>query len=543
MSRRLVLETLEDRLAPGEVLTAFVGYPLNALAGAALVAASATDDAALAADSVRRTDGDQPDALPVGNLDPASVTGSPLLTTAGGDYSGDNATAPTFVPANDRSDVPIGGSFSPFTSAAYLSAESSSSVLPTPAPTSMPGSDLRSFAPAAAVDNSLASMVVTQLAAGGTAGGLDAGSNDAGAAIPLLHLRSARPFRGPGGGGGTPAGYTPAQIRHAYGFDQLPQDGAGQTIAIVDAYDDPNIVSDLNTFSTQFGLPTTTSGAFTFTKAFAQGSQPTANGGWAQEISLDVEWAHAIAPRANILLVEAASNSFANLFGAVDYAVNQGAHIVSMSWGATDFSSETSFDSHFNKPGVMFVASAGDSGGVVNYPAASPDVLSVGGTTLPLDSSGNRTGAESAWSSGGGGSSAYEAEPGYQVNFGITITNGHRGTPDVAYDANPNTGFAVYDSFSYQGRKGWLVFGGTSAGAPQWAALAALVDQARPTWLTSTDVANSKIYDAAVGSRYASNYTDITTGSNGFPATTGYDLATGLGSPLANALVPYLIAN
>src|SRR5439155_25939585 len=181
-------------------------------------------------------------------------------------------------------------------------------------------------------------------------------------------------------------GYSPAQIRHAYGIDKLTQDGAGQTIAIVDAYDAPNIQSDLNTFSTQFGLPTS---GFTFTKAYAQGSQPPADGGWAQEISLDVEWAHAIAPQANILLVEAANSSLTNLLGAVDYAVAHGAAAVSMSWGAADFSAESTFDSHFNVTGVTFLASSGDTGGQVLYPSASPAVVSVGGTTLPLDGSGN----------------------------------------------------------------------------------------------------------------------------------------------------------
>jgi subtilase family serine protease len=211
-----------------------------------------------------------------------------------------------------------------------------------------------------------------------------------------------------------------------------------------------------------------------------------------------------------------------------------------MSWGAGDYSGETSLDSHFNKPGVMFLAAAGDAGGAVDYPAASPYVVSVGGTSLPLDSSGNRTGAESAWSGGGGGASLFEAEPTYQVNYGINFTNGNRGTPDVAYNADPNTGVAVYDSYSYLGQRGWLVIGGTSAGAPQWAGLVALVDQGRATPLTSSDLTNSSIYNAAVGSAYAANYNDITTGSNGYPATTGYDLATGLGSPIANALVPYL---
>jgi subtilase family serine protease len=358
-------------------------------------------------------------------------------------------------------------------------------------------------------------------------------------AAPLFQVRPTR--HGRGGGGGTPAGYSPAQISHAYGFDKLTSDGRGVTIAIVDAYDDPNIQSDLNTFSTNFGLPTTSSNQFTFTKAYAQGSQPVASGSWAQEISLDVEWAHAIAPRANILLVEAADSSFINLLGAVDYAVRQRAPIVSMSWGTSDFSGASAYDSHFNVPGVTFLAASGDTGGQVLYPSASPYVVSVGGTTLPLDSSGNLTGAESAWASGGGGPSASEVEPAYQIAYGITITGGQRGTPDVAYDANPYTGFAVYDSYAYQRQQGWLVFGGTSAGAPQWAGLLARVDQARGTPLSSSSLTGSPVYSAATGSVYASNYRDITSGNNTvYSAGTGYDLATGLGSPLASNLVPYL---
>jgi hypothetical protein len=367
-----------------------------------------------------------------------------------------------------------------------------------------------------------------------SAGEVASPGGDAGGAAPMLH---AQPMKGPHGGGGTPSGYSPAQMRHAYGFDTLTNDGSGQTIAIIDAYDDPNIVADLNKFSTQFGLPLTTSGTFTFTKAFAQGSA-TGNASWGQEISLDVEWAHAIAPKANILLVETANNSFANLLGGVDYAVSHGAQVVSMSWGAGDFSGESGYDSHFNVSGVTFLASSGDSGGQVIWPSASPYVVSVGGTHLPLDSSGNLTGAETVWSSGGGGASHYEAEPGYQIGYGITL-NG-RGTPDVSYNADPYTGVAVYDSYAFQGQSGWLVFGGTSAGAPQWAGLIALVNQGRSAPLSSNSLTASPEYTAATGSVYSTNYRDITAGSNGYTAATGYDLATGVGSPLANNLVPYL---
>ena len=220
--------------------------------------------------------------------------------------------------------------------------------------------------------------------------------------------------KGGGGGGGTgspPAiALTPAQVRHIYSFDQISNLGSGQTIAIVDAYDDPNILSDADVFDKQFHttLNGTTSyytayGASTtwLTKAFPSGTTPPGNTGWGQEISLDVEWAHAIAPLAHILLVEANSNSYSDLLAADDYAVSHGATVISNSWGGGEFSGETSYDSHFTASGVTFVFSAGDSGNQ-SYPASSPYVLAVGGTTLSHDSSYNWTG-ESGWSSGGGG--------------------------------------------------------------------------------------------------------------------------------------------
>src|SRR5262249_53291884 len=167
-----------------------------------------------------------------------------------------------------------------------------------------------------------------------------------------------------------PVGYTPAQIRHAYGFDQIPLNGAGQTIAIVDAYDDPNIAGDLHAFDQQFGLADPV-----LTKVNQSGgnSYPSSDNNWAVEISLDVEWAHAIAPGAHILLVEANSNSFSDLITAVDYArIQPDVSVVSMSWGSGEFPSETSYDTHFNTPsghgGVTFVASSGDSG-TMSYPA------------------------------------------------------------------------------------------------------------------------------------------------------------------------------
>ena len=334
------------------------------------------------------------------------------------------------------------------------------------------------------------------------------------------------------------APYTPTQIRHAYGIDQFAFYGTGQTIAIIDAYDDPTIINDLAVFDQQFGLPAPAS----FVKATPQGA-PVYNSGWATEIALDVEWAHAIAPDAKILLVEAKSASFSDLLSAVDYAVAQGARQVSMSWGGSEFRGQTNYDSHFNHPGVTFLASSGDSGAGVEYPAASPYVTAVGGTTLQLDSNGNRL-SEVAWSGSGGGTSTIEARPGFQAGF---LSGKRRGVPDVAYNADPNTGFYVYDSSS--GGAWWQV-GGTSAGAPQWAGLVALVNQGRSSagkGSLGSGLAygtNTALYKLAGSTSYTNPYGDffdITAGSNGHKATVGYDLVTGLGSPVANKLVPDLI--
>ena len=354
--------------------------------------------------------------------------------------------------------------------------------------------------------------------------------------------------------------FTPAQIRHAYGFDQITfsgasgqtiqGDGSGQTIAIVDAYNDPNIASDLQTFNAQYGLPNTdANGNPVLTIATPQGS-PRNNGGWAQEISIDVEWAHAIAPKAHILLVEAKSNSLSNLFSAVDYARNQsGVVAVSMSWGGGEFSSESSYDYHFTTPaghiggsglagGITFVASSGDSGAPPEYPAISPNVLAVGGTSLTLNAD-NTWNNETGWSSSGGGISAYESKPTYQSS--VTQSSTKRTGPDVAYDADPNTGIYVYDSYSYQGLSGWIVFGGTSIGAPQWASLVAIADQGRAISgvgsLNGFSQTLPAIYNAA-----STNFHDVTSGNNGYPAGTGYDLVTGRGTPLANTLVPVLVS-
>ena len=346
-------------------------------------------------------------------------------------------------------------------------------------------------------------------------------------------------------------GYTPSQIDQAYGFNQIDiggtvGNGAGQTIAIVDAYDDPNSQSDLHTFDVEFGLPDPT-----LTQVLQTDGSPTMPvlPGWAMETSLDVEWAHAVAPDANILLVESENGELGNLLSAVSYASQQpGVVAVSMSWGSSEFIGEQELDSYFTTPnghpGVTYVAASGDSGPASGpeWPASSTNVLSVGGTTLDTTSSGDYLG-ETPWSGTSGGLSAYEAEPAYQAAANST---GQRETPDVAYDANPNTGFAVYDSIPFQGNSGWQEVAGTSAGAPQWAALMAIASQERADngespldGATGTLPILYGLYSAPNDSTYTSSFhTDSPDDERG-----GHDLSstTGLGAPIAPQIVAALV--
>ncbi|MGA9388547.1 MAG: MG2 domain-containing protein [Candidatus Bathyarchaeia archaeon] len=318
----------------------------------------------------------------------------------------------------------------------------------------------------------------------------------------------------------SPTGLSPTQIRAAY---NLPSTGGTGTIAIVDAYDDPTVLNDLTVFSSQFGLPSPN-----FEKHMMASTIST-DGGWALEISLDVQWAYAIAPNAKILLVEAKSNSLTDLLAAVDYARGRSDVVaVSMSWGGSEFSTESSYDSYFTSSyGATFFASSGDSGAGVSWPAVSAKVVGVGGTKLTFTGSGSVS-SETAWSGSGGGISAYIAEPSYQVTYGVPGANGKRAVPDVSYDADPSSGVSVYDSTPYSGSTGWWQVGGTSAGAPQWAAIQSL----------GLSASNNNFYQDAKSASYSSYFRDITSGSNGYPAATGYDLVTGLGSPLTTNYVP-----
>ena len=293
-----------------------------------------------------------------------------------------------------------------------------------------------------------------------------------------------------------PTGLSPQQIANAYGVNQVTfsggkvtGNGAGQTIAIVTAYNDPKISADLAAFDSHYGLSAPPS--LTVTNLGAT----TTDAGWALETSLDVEWAHALAPAAKILVVEAASSSLSSLFTAVSYASRQaGVSVVSMSWGTNEFWGQWSYDSLFTTPaghaGVTYVAASGDSGAWngPSYPSVSPNVLAVGGTTLAL--SGSSYSSESGWSGSTGGFSGldsnwqfYEVQPSYQnaALAAVGLSYGVRTTPDVSFNADPSSGVAVYDSVGYGGQTGWFQLGGTSAAAPAWAGLIAIADQGLAT--------------------------------------------------------------
>lgn len=522
----LTVERLEDRLVPGESLSGLLFTPMGLSPLSGLI----SDQASAIYEPSSIAIVDTSEASSLDRFDATLAYESPALLS---DYDAGILAAfvPSAIAASLWNSLSV-GSLVGISDGGSLAGPSAPTVVHFAAGES--STALFSAVSAASTQSQHQALVdFSNPASGGGSQSLSAemvGEMSAGGefAEPNVFARLApRPFGGP-----QPflafSGYTPAQIKHAYGVDQLSANGAGVTIAIVDAFQAPKITSDLNTFDAMNGLP-----AANLVIVQPQG-KPRNNTGWAQEITLDVEWAHAMAPAAKIVLEEAKTNSFSNLFGAVnDAVVNQHAQIVSMSWGGGEFSTETSIDqTYFNKPGVTFIVSSGDTGGVVGYPSTSPYVLSAGGTSLPFDSSGNPViSQETTWSGAGGGPSAIEARPGYQTGF---YSGSQRGTPDISSDSDPNTGVQViYNGLLY-------IFGGTSVAAPTLAGEIALADQGRATPLSSTNLTSRTEYNAAAGTLYSQNYHDITTGSNGFAATTGYDLATGLGSPVANNLIPWL---
>ncbi|MFC0548960.1 S53 family peptidase [Kutzneria chonburiensis] len=312
------------------------------------------------------------------------------------------------------------------------------------------------------------------------------------------------------------SGLSPANLASAY---KLGAGGSGKTVAIVDAYDDPNAEKDLATYRSNFGLPacTTANGCFKKVNQTGGTSYPTGDTGWSEEISLDIDMVSAVCPSCHILLVEATSPSYANLGTAVNTAVRLGATAVSNSYGGGESSAETSYDTYYNHPGVAITVSSGDSGYGVEYPAASRYVTAVGGTHL-TSGGGTRGWTETAWSGAGSGCSAYEPKPSWQHDTSCT----RRTVADVSAVADPATGVAVYDTY---GESGWLVFGGTSVASPIIASVYALSGNV-------SGVPASLAY-ANTGSLF-----DVTSGSNGScggtylcTAKAGYDGPTGLGTP------------
>ena len=335
----------------------------------------------------------------------------------------------------------------------------------------------------------------------------------------------------------TVSGYSPADLQSAYNLPSATA-GGGQVVAIVDAYNDPYALSDVNTYRAQFGTPTLptctnpapalSSNQPCFSKVNQSGGTryPKSNGGWAQEISLDLDMVSAVCPNCSILLVEAASPTFTNLGAAVNQAAKLDATEISNSYGGGESSSDASYDAtYFNHPGVAITVSSGDSGYGVQYPAASQYVTAVGGTKLTRSSS-TRGWGETAWSGAGSGCSRYDAQPSWQ-SFIANITGvcANRAVADVSAVADPNTGVAVYDSYTYQGVGGWLVFGGTSVSSPLIAGVYALAGNAGTISYGSYPYSHTPALN------------DVTGGSNGScgnvlcNATSGWDGPTGLGTP------------
>jgi len=331
----------------------------------------------------------------------------------------------------------------------------------------------------------------------------------------------------------TPSGFGPPDLISAYNLAGAPS-GAGQTVAIVDANDDPNAESDLAVYRSHYGLPacTTANGCFKKISQTGTTTYPTADSGWAGEISLDLDMVSAICPACNILLVEASSADDADLGAAVNEAAKLGATAISNSYGGAEDSTVTTQDTtYFNHPGILITASSGDNGYGASYPATSKYVLAVGGTSLVKSSTGARGWSETAWSSGGAGCSAYIAKPSYQKDPTCTM----RMEADVAAVADPNTGVATYDTYggASAGATGWVQVGGTSASSPIIASM-----------FTRLGIAGQAAQTAGWPYAHTSAFYDVTSGStsggpSGYEGTAqpGYDGPTGIGTPNAAAIL------
>ncbi len=381
--------------------------------------------------------------------------------------------------------------------------------------------------------------------------------------------------------------YTPAQIRAAYGLPALPvvssasaiktltaaqaaQLGAGQTIYIVNAMHNPNVAAELSAFNQKFGLPScavktvavgtalplaaaavadgcTLNTVYSTPSGAISANAPAYNAGWATEIALDVQWAHATAPLARIVLIEAPDASSNSLLNAVKLANAMGPGVVSMSFGGAEGNWTASVDGTFAATGMSYLAATGDSGAAVSWPAVSPNVLAVGGTSLSYSGSGAR--AEVAWARTGGGVSAFTPTPAYQA---VKIVPGavalaRRSVADVAFNADPSTGQFVAVMAPGASVVSWVSAGGTSLSTPQWAGLVAIANGLRAqTGKAKLGLTQSALYGqiGAVPGSYAAAFADITKGSHGSCASctarAGYDQLTGLGTPNVSALLTAL---
>lgn len=346
---------------------------------------------------------------------------------------------------------------------------------------------------------------------------------------------------------GNSGAYDPSYLQSAYNLTSAATNsGRGHTVAVVDAYDSPSAEQDLATYRSLFGLSpcSTASGCFRkVNQTGAAGPYPPAHPGWAQESSLDIDMVSAICPNCRILLVEANSARFDDLGQAVNTAASMGADVISNSYGASEFSSEeSSYGAFYNHPGIPVVVSSGDSGYGVQFPAASPYVTAVGGTTLnQVSNTGFRNATETAWSGGGSGCSVYENKPEWQTDSGCS----RRSEADVSAVADPQTGVWVYDSFAYNAQSGWLVFGGTSVSAPIVAAIYALTVDPRTATYGSTPYANLKasqdptnrpLFDIVSGRNGSCGGSYLCTSVAGYDGPTGLGTANGVGAFSASAV-------
>jgi subtilase family serine protease len=326
-----------------------------------------------------------------------------------------------------------------------------------------------------------------------------------------------------------PVGLTPADLQSAYALPSSTA-GTGETVAIVDAYDDPHAEADLAVYRREFGLPPCTTGNGCFRKVDQNGGHayPATDAGWSEEISLDLDMASAVCPRCHLLLVEAASASQGNLGVAVNTAARLGASAISNSYGGAD-ASDATYGRYYHHPGVAITASAGDSGYGVSYPASSKWVTAVGGTTLRRSTRARRGWTESAWSGTGSGCSTRNTTSWQDQE--MTGCPG-RAMADIAAVADPATGVAVYDSDTGSSARGWLQFGGTSASAPIVAAAFALAGNteqvADGSWLWAHH--RTGLYDVRTGTNGSCPVTRWCTAHYGWDGPTGWGTPSGVGA-------------